>query len=72
MCYHFRYLVLVLRLSERKRDFLGDSVVNNPPVKQETWILSLGWKDSLEMEMTTLSILAWKSHGQKSLVGYSP
>ena len=62
----------MLRLSERKRDFLGDSVVNNLPVEQETWILSLGWKDSLEMEMTTLSILAWKSHGQKSLVGYSP
>ena len=72
MCYHFRHLVLVLRLSERKRDFLGDSVVNNLPVKQETWILSLGWKDPLEMEMATLSILAWKSHGQKSLVGYSP
>ena len=72
MCYHFRLLVLVLRLSERKRDFLGDSVVNNLPVKQETWILSLGWKDPLEMEMATLSILAWKSHGQKSLVGYSP
>ena len=28
---------------------------------------------SLEKEMTThSSILAWKSHGQRSLVGYSP
>ena len=34
---------------------------------------SLGQEDSLEKEMLThSSILAWKSHGQKSLVGYSP
>ena len=26
--------------------FLGDSVVKNPPAMQETWVLSLGWKDS--------------------------
>ena len=62
----------MLRLSERKRDFLGDSVVKNLPVKQETWILSLGWKDPLEKVVATLSILAWKSHGQKSLSGYRP
>ena len=34
---------------------------------------SLGRKDPLEKEMTThCSILAWKSHGQRSLVVYSP
>ena len=28
---------------------------------QETWVLSLGWEDSLEKEMATnFSILAWK------------
>ena len=27
-------------------DFLGDSVVKNPPAKQETWVQSLAWEDS--------------------------
>ena len=41
--------------------FLGGSVVKNPPAMQETWVWSLGWKDTLEMEMEThSSILAWK------------
>ena len=32
-----------------------------------------GWEDSLEEEMAIHSnILAWKTHGLKSLVGYSP
>ena len=36
-------------------------------------IRSLGWEDSLEKEMATNSkSCAWKSHGQRSLVGYSP
>ena len=40
---------------------------------QETWVQSLGWKDSLEKEMATpSSILAWEAHGQRSLTGYSP
>ena len=40
---------------------------------QETWVRSLGREDSLEEEMAThSSILAWKVHGQRSLVGYSP
>ena len=34
---------------------------------------SLGWEDHLEKEMATYSsILAWRSHGQRSLAGYSP
>ena len=38
----------------------------------ETWVQSLGWEDPLEKEMAThSSILARKSHGQRSLVGYS-
>ena len=35
--------------------------------------LSLGQEDSLEQKMATHSrTLAWKSHGQRSLVAYSP
>ena len=53
--------------------FPGGSVVKNPPAMQETWSGSLSQKDSLEKEMTThSSILPGKSHGQRSLVGYSP
>ena len=40
---------------------------------QEMQEASLGWEDPLEEEMATYSsILAGKSHGQRSLVGYSP
>ena len=40
---------------------------------QETQSRSLGWEDPLKKEMAThSSILAWKSHRQRSLEGYSP
>ena len=40
---------------------------------QETWVQSLGHEDLLEKEMATHSIfLSGKSHGWRSLVGYSP
>ena len=36
-------------------------MVKNPPEMQETWVQSLGWKDTLEKEMAThSSILAWR------------
>ena len=36
-------------------------------------VQSLGQEDLLEKEMITQSsILAWKSHGHRSLAGYSP
>ena len=39
---------------------------------QETRARFLGREDPMEEEMTTLSsILAWKSHGQRTLVVYS-
>ena len=42
----------------------GDSVVKNPPAKQETQVWSLGQEDPLEKKMAThSSILAWESHG---------
>ena len=40
---------------------------------RETQVQSLGWEDPLEKEMAIHSrTIVWKSHGQKSLVGYSP
>ena len=40
---------------------------------RETWVQSLGPEDPLEKEMAIhSSTIAWKSHGQRSLVGYSP
>ena len=43
------------------------------PTTRETQVPSLGQEDPLEKEMAThCSILAWKSHGQRNLVGYSP
>ena len=48
-------------------------MVKNLPVMQETWVQSLGQEDPLEKEMTThYSILPGESHGQRTLVGYSP
>ena len=39
----------------------------------ETWVRSLGQEDPLEKEMAIHSrLLTGKSHGQRSLVGYSP
>ena len=40
---------------------------------QETWVRSLGQEDALEKEMQPTPVfLPGKSHGQRSLVGYSP
>ena len=38
-------------------------MVENPPAIRETWVLSLGWDDSLEKSFAThSSILAWRIH----------
>ena len=51
-------------------------MIKNPPViqePQETQVRSLGGEDPLEKGMATHSILLpGESHGQRSLVGYSP
>ena len=48
-------------------------MVNNLPAMQETLVQFLGQEDLQEKEMATCSsILAWRFHGQRSLVGYSP
>ena len=48
-------------------------MVKNLPVMQETRVRSLGQEDPLEKEMATYSsILAVKSHVQRSPADYSP
>ena len=50
-----------------------DSAVKNLPAVKEMWVPSLTWGVPLEEEMATYSsTLSGKSHGQRSLVGYSP
>ena len=45
----------------------------NPPAMQKIQVWSLHQEDPLEKEMAThYSILAWKSHGQRTLVCYNP
>ena len=48
-------------------------LVKNPSAVQETPVRFLGQEDPLEKGMAThSSILPGESHGQRSLVGYSP
>ena len=43
------------------------------PAMRETWVRSLGGENPLEKELATHSVLLpGESHGQRSLVGYSP
>ena len=47
--------------------------VKHLPIMWETWVQSLSREDPLEKEMgTPLVLLPGKSHGRRSLVGYSP
>ena len=55
------------------RASLVAQMVKNLPAMQDTQVRSLSWEDPLEKEMAThSSILSWESHGQRSLVAYSP
>ena len=55
------------------RASLVAQVVKNLPAAQENQVQSLGWEDPLEKGMAThTSTPAWKSYGQRTLVGYSP
>ena len=55
------------------RTFLVAQMVKHLPTMQETRVQSLDREDLLEKEMAThSSILPGKSHGQRSLAGYSP
>ena len=46
--------------------------VKNLPAMQETWVRSLGCRDTLEKGMDTGTFLPREFHGQRSLVGKSP
>ena len=55
--------------------FPVDTMVKNLPTLQEMQVRFLGQGDPLEEEMAAYSspvFLPGKSHGQRSLVGYSP
>ena len=53
--------------------YLVAQMVKNLSAMQEPWIQSLGREDPLEKEMAMhCSILAWRAHGQRGLVGYGP
>ena len=48
-------------------------MVKRLPTMQETRVRSLGWENLLEKETApTPVLLPGKSHGQRSLIGYSP
>ena len=48
-------------------------MVKNLPATWDSWVGSLGGKDPLEKSMLTHPVfLPGESHGQRSLVGYSP
>ena len=57
-------------------DFLGGSVLRNPPASigdaGDTGSISESGRTPEEQMATHSSNLAWEPHGQRSLVGYSP
>ena len=54
----------MISIIKKKLSFPGDSVVKNPPAKQETRVQSLGQENPLEKKMATHSrIPAWEIPG---------
>ena len=52
--------------------FSGSTEVKNLPTVQGIWAHPLGQEDPLEKEMATIPVFSpRKSHGQRSLAGYS-
>ena len=65
--------ISVAEMEDKQQPNFGGSVVKNLPAKQEMQVPSLGKEEPPGEGMATpSSILTWESHGQKSLVGYSP
>ena len=55
------YWLSILYSSVYPSGFPGGSVINNPPVMQETWVRSLGQEDALEEGMAIhCSFLVWR------------
>ena len=63
--YYFKqiiYLYLLFKLWIISFPFSTDCLISLHEYTQETWVQSLGWKDTLEKGMTTYyNILAWRS-----------
>ena len=60
-------------IKHKLRDSLVAQTVKNLPAVKETWVRSLSREDPLEKEMATHPVfLPGKSHGRRSLAGYSP
>ena len=60
-------------ISQNRLTSIVAQSAKNLPAVLETWVRFLGWEDLLERGMAPhSSILAWVSHGQKSLAGYCP
>jgi len=60
---------------ESNTGFPGESGVKNPPAKHETQVPSMGLQGKIPWRrkwQPTPVLLPGKSHGQRSLVGYSP
>ena len=66
--------VIGLRMSKETFGvFLIARFVRNLPSMQETWVRFLGWEDPWRRKwQPTPVFLPGESHGQRSLVGYSP
>ena len=76
--FHVFYFYNVSAVKKNQKElvnkyFPGDSVIKNPPTKQEVWfdpqVGKIPWRRKWQI---TPVFLPWKSHGQRSLVGYSP
>ena len=71
--FYSAFLANWLRTALAGSGFPGIPVVKNPPAAQETLIPPLGQEDPLRREwLPTPVFLPGESHGQRSLVGYSP
>ena len=66
------YICFSLFYTNLKTSLVAQTVKHLSTMR-ETWVRSLGWEDPPEKEMAIhFSILPRESHGQRSLVGYSP
>ena len=55
------------------RASLAAQMVENLPAMHKTWVRSQGWEDPQRREWQPTPVsLPGESHGQRSLVGYSP
>ena len=69
----FFFCFLKMEFGSVLRASLEAQMVKNLPTMQETQVQSPGREDPLEKGMAThSSILAWESHGRRSLGGYRP